>query len=636
MSELISVIVPVYKVEPFLDKCIQSIVEQSYTNLEIILVDDGSPDQCPALCDQWAKKDSRIKVIHQKNAGLSAARNAGIDLAGGDYLAFVDSDDYIAPDMYEKLHTALVQNQADISECNFKMVYPDGTHFYLKFCPLEDCVLTADQALSAVEDNWVHTVQWNKLIKKEIYSQYRLPIGRIHEDEFAIHHLFAAANKIVCIQDALYYYVQRPDSIMSAEWNPRRLDWLYALFDRYAFYKSTNRDPLASRVLYNAFKFNNEQLNHMRGIFDQKPFFKPTIKTAWLLLCAHDRRCFELLMRYLKLLIKPALYPAYKSIRFKKQFGKMPSPKIVLMATPEHGNLGDHAIVLAEKQVLMQLYPQIPQIEVPNSQYSYYKDQLRKHIKQDDLIVIDGGGNLGSLWTNEDDKIADIIDTFKDNRILIFPQTCYYNNYEMNTRLPRNQTIYASAIDLTVMLRDRTSYDFFTKHFPNTRAAFVPDIVLSLERDTKQPARSGVLLCFRTDKERVISEATTQEIQSKLELLDVPYTQTSTVLEQNVSSAQRELAVQEKLEEFAGAQLLITDRLHGMIFAAITHTPCIAVDNVSKKVGGVYEWIKDLPYICYLEDASLIAENIERMLLAEYPITVYQYPTDMFRVFKDE
>ena len=117
MSDKISVIVPVYKVEKYLNRCVQSIASQTYENLEIILVDDGSPDNCGVLCDEWVQKDSRIKVVHKENGGLSSARNAGVAVATGAYVGFVDSDDYIHPQMYEKLYEALVENGADISIC---------------------------------------------------------------------------------------------------------------------------------------------------------------------------------------------------------------------------------------------------------------------------------------------------------------------------------------------------------------------------------------------------------------------------------------------------------------------------------------------------------------------------------------
>ena len=125
MGELISVIIPIYNVEAYLDECIASVIAQTYSNLEIILVDDGSPDNCPQMCDEWAAKDSRIRVIHKENGGLSDARNAGIDIATGEYIAFVDSDDWIEPEMYEIMLAALKNENADICACNILSCFPE-------------------------------------------------------------------------------------------------------------------------------------------------------------------------------------------------------------------------------------------------------------------------------------------------------------------------------------------------------------------------------------------------------------------------------------------------------------------------------------------------------------------------------
>ena len=138
-DELITVIVPVYKVEKYLDRCVQSIVDQTYTNLEIILVDDGSPDNCPKMCDEWAKKDKRIKVIHKQNGGLSDARNAGLEKAKGKYVGFVDSDDYISPIMYEKLYKCIIDNQADMAMCGFSTVDEKGKVTYINELNLPNC-----------------------------------------------------------------------------------------------------------------------------------------------------------------------------------------------------------------------------------------------------------------------------------------------------------------------------------------------------------------------------------------------------------------------------------------------------------------------------------------------------------------
>ena len=180
--EKISVIVPVYKVEKYLNRCVESICKQSYSNLEILLVDDGSPDSCPQMCDEYAKADSRIIVIHKENGGLSSARNAALEVATGDYVICVDSDDYIHPRAVEKLYQACVMYQADIAM---------GLHFVEKGEKLliEDPVVDEVEIYSAVEalqvllaDKKMRNYAWNKLYKRELFEEVRYPEGRNYED----------------------------------------------------------------------------------------------------------------------------------------------------------------------------------------------------------------------------------------------------------------------------------------------------------------------------------------------------------------------------------------------------------------------------------------------------------------------
>ena len=220
----VTIIIPVYNVEKYLNKCVQSVMNQTYSDLEIILVDDGSPDNCPKMCDNLAKSDSRIKVIHKQNGGLSDARNAGIDVATGEYLMFVDSDDYIAPTMVEKLYTALKTANADISICNFFYVGEMNGDDYSERntnLPIKNEIITSEFVLKN-----------NKLYKKEVFENIRFQVGKLHEDEYIFHEIFFNANKIACISDGLYYYVQRKDSIMGNKMNYKRLDATEALLLR--------------------------------------------------------------------------------------------------------------------------------------------------------------------------------------------------------------------------------------------------------------------------------------------------------------------------------------------------------------------------------------------------------------------
>lgn len=232
---LISIIVPVYKVEPYLDKCISSIVNQTYKNLEIILVDDGSPDNCPTICDAWAKKDRRIRVIHQKNQGGGAARNAGLDLASGSLIAFVDSDDYIAPDMYAHLYELLEQG-ADIAECDYVEVVGDDAVFA---CGYETLSYTAQRAMAGhIRDRVFRQLIWNKLYRHQVVDGIRFPINKKIDDEFFTYQVLGNANTLIHSTKVCYAYRQQPESVMHSMPISKRIQAVEAKTQRHTYIKA--------------------------------------------------------------------------------------------------------------------------------------------------------------------------------------------------------------------------------------------------------------------------------------------------------------------------------------------------------------------------------------------------------------
>ena len=235
--DLISVIVPVYKVETYLDRCVQSIVNQTYPNLEIILVDDGSPDNCPAMCDTWAEKDSRIKVIHKENGGLSDARNAGMTIASGEWIAFVDSDDWIHTGFMENLLQAARKTESDIAACDVQITSGDASSPAEKEHSLRIC--GPEEAIGDIlEGKGFRAVAWNKLYKRTLLLHERYPVGRHHEDEFFTYRILAKADRLVYLDMPMYYYFQRPGSIMNS-FSIKRLDALDAYLERIEFLKAT-------------------------------------------------------------------------------------------------------------------------------------------------------------------------------------------------------------------------------------------------------------------------------------------------------------------------------------------------------------------------------------------------------------
>lgn len=257
MDTLISVIVPVYKVEAYLNRCVQSIISQSYENLEIILVDDGSPDYCGKMCDDWAEKDKRIKVIHKPNGGAADARNVGIQNACGEFITFVDSDDFIAPLMIEKLHAAILRGNAKMAMCNTVCVDIDGKNIGNADCQIiskeNRC---AEDVLPLLYLAWgiFYIVPWNKLIHHSLLSDNFFPVNKGTEDEFVAAQLIWAAQIIAGTDYVGYYYVQDREGSAMQSWSSlQRLDYLEALLIRYRFYQEIGQNVLLhetrSRVL---------------------------------------------------------------------------------------------------------------------------------------------------------------------------------------------------------------------------------------------------------------------------------------------------------------------------------------------------------------------------------------------------
>lgn len=256
---LISLIIPVYKVEKYLEKCIQSVINQTYENLQIILVDDGSPDNCGKICDEYAKKDHRIEVIHKSNGGLSDARNKGLEIAKGEYIGFVDSDDYIEADMYEVLYNLLKQYNADVSICNFYTVSQgkisiknadNGINEYNRIEILKEILL----------DKNIQSYAWNKLYKKELFDEIKYPIGKKYEDIGTTFYLLEKCNKVVVTGKSEYYYINRQDSIVNNVTETTITDYIELIMQRYDYIEenikelsSYNKDYL-KRILKTAEK----------------------------------------------------------------------------------------------------------------------------------------------------------------------------------------------------------------------------------------------------------------------------------------------------------------------------------------------------------------------------------------------
>ena len=237
MLELISVIIPVYNVKDYLDRCITSVINQTYSKLEIILIDDGSTDGSSTICDKWVKEDGRIQVIHKKNGGLSDARNQGLRVAKGELISFVDSDDWLGLEFYERLVNAINNDNSDIAACTVEMVWEDKeTHQLLTVC--ENTVLNNNEAQTALLlETKLKQPVWYKIYKREVIRALYFETGKQHEDVFWSYQAIGNAARVSLIDYVGYYYWQRMNSIMSRAYSIKHLDAVEAYCNRYEYIK---------------------------------------------------------------------------------------------------------------------------------------------------------------------------------------------------------------------------------------------------------------------------------------------------------------------------------------------------------------------------------------------------------------
>ncbi|MFF2877278.1 glycosyltransferase family 2 protein [Gottfriedia sp. NPDC057991] len=249
----ISIIVPAYKVENYLNKCIDSILGQTFKDFELILVNDGSPDHCREICDEYATMDQRVKVIHKENGGLSSARNAGLKIAKGKYIAFVDSDDYIHFKMYEVLYSSAKQNSSDIVICDYLKVKEgeviNSNESNLRY---KEEHYTNIEALNELYGNKgvKFVVVWNKLFKRHLFDNLEFEENKIHEDEFIAHQLLYKSSKVTYIPIQLHFYLQRKNSITQAGFCIKQLDFIIAYKERVKFFMKINQYDLQKKAEY--------------------------------------------------------------------------------------------------------------------------------------------------------------------------------------------------------------------------------------------------------------------------------------------------------------------------------------------------------------------------------------------------
>lgn len=292
--------------------------------------------------------------------------------------------------------------------------------------------------------------------------------------------------------------------------------------------------------------------------------------------------------------------------------------KCHIIGTPLHSNIGDSAIVLAELAFLKRYVKSELIKEIAVNEYTEYGKVIPHVLGKHDALCLLGGGNMGDTWYPEEILRRDILTKFGKRPILIFPQTIHYSDTKLGKeRANESVQYYNKQGNPTLVAREKASYQIMKELYPQAEIMLVPDIVLSATMETfgvEQQSREGVMLCMRNDEEKALTEQVLDQILHVVQLLGMPIRKTDMHADCQITKENRADCVKKKMTEFAQARLVITDRLHGMVFAAITGTPCVVFSNYNHKVRGTYEWIKYLPYIRYVESVEEMEACVPELL----------------------
>lgn len=633
---MIDVIIPVYNVEKYLCTCIDSVLEQSL-GANIILIDDGSTDNSGNICDEYVKNHRNISVIHKENGGLSSARNAGLDVSKGEYILFLDSDDSLPKAALETLHHAMLEYDCDAVFGGYKSIGEAGNTIST-FLPPRG-LLTGDSRVNVVYEHTQLVMACGKLYKRHLFENVRFRIGKLHEDVYLYHEIAYRAKSICCIDVPTYNYLQRKDSITGKVFSLRNFDAVDALFERADFFHEHQELNLEKQTVHYIFKyllfiahridFNNDELAQLfKGYYDkykqaggrnQDYIIKIIIFLYRRNIIKKPLLTYRLFTTVRKLC---ALWKSGKiSFRILKGYFNI-KPTAILISTPANGNLGDQAIVYAQRMLLADCgISQLIEIQAP--EYLSHRNILQRIIRKKDLIVIDGGGNIGSMWPTEANRINDIINRFPNNRIIIFPETAYFQeNGSGRWFYEETKRVFSSHKKLSIFLRDEPSFEIIKKMVPKGNVYICPDIVLYLKGKLPEfgTNREGVFLCMRKDSERITEDSLIPTIKRYLEGLQIKYSEGDTVINRRVSSETRQDELYSMFNEISSHKLVVTDRLHGMIFSYITNTPCIAFNNCNKKVENQLRWIKSDKQIVLCKNSSDILHQINELLNSEYTV----------------
>lgn len=629
--KLVTVIVPIYNVEKYLNQCLDSIINQTYRQLEIILVDDGSIDNSYNIANQYLAKDSRIKLYHQSNQGLSAARNFGLSKANGDYILFVDSDDFIELNLIECSVNDL--EKQDVDMVIFSCRYADfENNKLIERNFVNSKIIDKKEALKLTLTEEVKSYAWSRLTKREAYKDIQYPVGKTFEDTATTYRIIFNCEKIYLSSRVLYNYRYRKNSITTTSSKDNRNNSFCFRYKRYLDIKEIYPDVASyglnfiinSMVKYSlrsSYLDNRRTLKNAK-LLTREENYSTSNKLEYLYI-NFNFLTFGLfkIKEHLKRI--PVFSRLFQSI--KKWLSKKSSHdniillkkdyKNILIGVPDHDNLGDHAIALAEIEYLKKELNIDKILVLSEHEFFNLNGEFKRKLLKSKNVFLQGGGNLGTNYIEIERIREEAIKFCTDCNILLFPQTLHMNKDEKHYK--HIIEFYNKFNNVVCFYREKNSYDLAKKLFTNDNQYLVPDIVLSLLFTYKirdYPRENKVTLLLRNDKERNIALIDEMKINSAIiKNITTNIQYSDTCIHRNLSYMQSEDELKNLWKQFSTSKMIITDRLHGLIFAVITKTPCIALPNYNHKVKGIYEWVKQCRYIKFIDHLDYLEAAINEL-----------------------
>ena len=638
-NELISVVVPVFNVYGYIDRCLKSITSQDYSNLQIIVVDDGSTDGSAEACDKWCAVDPRIEVFHAVNSGLSAARNFGMRHVKGSRVVFVDSDDRIGPHHIGRLVSAL-ESCSDpahsVAVTGFSPVVPgqapteDGGKVF-KSVSLDAAEAIAESVTIGARFG---AFAWGKLYPRALFHLLEYPVGRYYEDQFVTYKIFLEASDIVYLPADDYFYTLKRKGSISAGNRVRELDYLDAIRETLAVVTISCRDAVPAvrrRYLSSlvsgveiAASSGNERL--ARSLYEEALSFRGEARGERGLSGA-VRAKYALLgfgFPFFGKLTRARAKPACITLSFSRVRNKLARRKTkkdllvgylekraaykgrvaFLVMTPRYKNYGDHLIALSER-ILLREAGISNIIEVPYEDCQEIGSDFRRLLGEGDSLLFTGGGYLGSLWPGLEQASEEILSSVSSsNKVFFFPESVFFDGASSYAGTSLIKAVRSCPSSVVISVRERESLARLGPCLDEGAVRLFPDLGLFVRRADimrEAPERDSdlVLTCLRHDKEGLQSGG------FGAALTDAIFDAGMRVASIDTHDPAGELMPEERADQlgtlakrFGEAAVVVTNRLHGMVLAMIVGTPCIVLDNVSQKVSGVARWVSgDYPVI---------------------------------------